>query len=54
MAYYGYYNHPMTHFNGKSHGKSAPMKDGAFIEIRKLKFKSLKGQIDLKKPILGD
>ena len=38
----------MTHFHGKYHGNCALMNVGALLEFRKLDFKGLKGQLDLK------
>ena len=44
----------MAHFHGIYHGNCALMDVGAVIEFRKLDFKGLKGQLDLKRPVLGD
>ena len=42
----------MTHFHGKYYGKCALMNVGAVLEFIKLDFKSLKGQLDLKRDSL--
>ena len=39
----------MAHFNGIYHGNCDLMNVGAVLEFRKLDFKGLKGQLDLKK-----
>ena len=44
----------MAHVHEVFHGNCALMYVGGVLEFRKLDFRGLKGQFDVKKPILGD
>ena len=45
---------PVIHFHGICHGEFDPRYIGKFLEFKKLDFRGLRGQFDVKRPILGD